>query len=746
MNYYLRYIFFCLVIYFCLLSNSIAFTLKIIGNKNISKDTIVEIINFNSNQNYNENNINNFQKKLFETGFFKKINFKVNNNILTLIVDENPLIDFYYIEGVESDKILDIFTSKLQLGQNKIFSENLLKSDLNFINNFFKSQGYLDIEVKPILRELPNNLVNLIIQIDKKNKYRINNIYFIGNNKFSNSTLRNVISSSEHGWWKFLSDNTTLSNERIDYDKFRLKKFYLDNGYFDIQISSASVEILKNYKSNITFSLNSGIKYNFGKINIIDKNNNLNKINREYIEKLSSEIIYKEYSVSKLEKLKKLLYEYLRQNSIEFVTLYDIPNKNNNVINIDLVFENKDRQFVNLINVTGNSITEEKVIRDKLRLVEGDSYLSYKLEKSKRDLENSGIFKSVTTEIEKVPNQKELINLNLKVEEQPTGSISAGAGIGSAGSEVNANIQEINLFGKGITLRSGVTVGTQKVYGNILVKLPDFQNSGNELINNLYVRSTDYENTGYESKKIGNDLSTNYYIYEDISLNIGIGLDLDKINTSSNSNALLRSRDGSYSTYKTFYSIKNDKRNRKFNTTEGHLVGFKQTLAVPGSDIQYLNNDLWSSYYYPLSDNYILSFKSGIETINALNGKDIKLSDRVFLSSNNLKGFENRGVGPFDANDHVGGNYSAYASISSSFPNGLPEKWNANTSLFVNAGNVWGVDYDSSKDSDKIRSAFGVSLDWISPLGPLNFVFSETISKASTDKPQSFAFQIGSAF
>lgn len=732
-----------------LISNSYGYqfkNIKIQGSSKISKNTIKDIINYSTKKNYDDNDINNFQKKLFESGFFKNVNIKIENDLLVINVSENPLIDFYYIEGINDEKILDFLQAKLELNQNKIYSEAFLKSDILVIQDFFKSQGYLDIEVKPFLSELPNNLVNLVLRVNKKNKYRVNRIFFIGNINFKSSELISAITSTEHGWWKFLSNTTTLDYNRIDYDKFKLKKFYLDNGYYDVQVTSVSVDILKNYKSNITFSINSGELYNFNGYKIVDTNNNLSKDNKLYLEKLYSDVLKKNYSTIKLKKIKEITYNYLNSKKIEFVDLNINEEKNKNSIFVNLNFTNKNRQFVKTINVHGNSITEEKVIRDNLLIAEGDSYLDYKIEKSKRNLINTGIFKNVLTKIKKVENDVELVDLDINVEEQPTGSVSAGVGIGSNGSEVNTAIQEANLFGKGINLMSNISAGTEKISGNVKLVLPDFKNSGNDLIYNFYARKTKYDNAGYESKIVGNDIATKYFIYEDINLTVGLGVDKDSITTNNSANSLLKSRDGDYKTFKTFYAIKNDKRDRKYNTRSGHLLGFRQSLALPGSDITYLNNDIWSSAYYPVSENYILNFKTGFETINSLNNKDIKLSDRIYLSNKNLKGFENRGVGPIDLGDHVGGNYSAYANLSSTFPNPLPDNWNANTSVFFNAGNVWGVDYDGSKDSNKIRSSLGVSLDWISPLGPLSFTLSEVVSKASSDKDQNFSFQIGSAF
>ena len=200
-------------------------------------------------------------------------------------------------------------------------------------------------------------------------------------------------------------------------------------------------------------------------------------------------------------------------------------------------------------------------------------------------------------------------------------------------------------------------------------------------------------------------------------------------------------------TYKTFYSVQNDKGDRVFQPTKGHRIGFGQTLGLPLSDIPYIGNSVSGSYYKPISKNFIMNLKAGANSINSLsNSKDVKLSDRKFLTNKSLRGFESFGVGPKDGSDHIGGNYSAYGSISSTFPNPFPDKWNAKSLIFLDAGNVWGVDFDDSKDKSKIRSSTGISLEWISPLGPLSFTLSETLSSANGDLEESFSFEIGSTF
>ena len=715
------------------------------GNKRISNETILNIIDFRKNKKYNVDDLNEFQKKLFNTNYFSNVSIKIIKNKINIIVKENPIIDFFYINGVINNKREDFLYENLSLGQNKIFSDALLKKDIEKIKEIYQDGGYFDVTVKTEISKISGNALNVVINIDRKEKYQIKRIYFIGNKKFKSSVLTDVISSSEDGWWKFLGTSSLVNKNQINFDKKLLKSFYLNNGYYDVQITSSDVNFIGNNKADLTFSINSGNKYYFSKYEILDEENNLNKKNKEDINKLIKKKIKGKFSKKKLDDVNNILNEYLRNKKIEFVTFFNkIKKSNEDKLDVEFRFVKKPRKFVNIINISGNTITEESVIRRNLLLSEGDSYLDYKIVKSIDKVKSLRIFKDV--KFKTVDSDTEKVDLNISVEEQPTGSISAGIGVGSAGSTISSSIVEKNLFGKGIVVDSNVSFGTEKISGNVGFSIPDFMNTDNIFNYNIFATSTDYTNSGYESKKLGNVFSTKFNVYEDVSLKTGFAVDLDSIETNPSASTLYQSREGDYLTYKGFYSITNDKRNSGFQPTKGYRLGFGQGLSLPGSDITYLENSISGAVYHSISNDYVISLKSGLNSINSLDDNDVKLSDRKFLRQSNLRGFENYGVGPKDGTDHIGGNYSAYASLSTTIPNPIPDSWNAKSILFFDTGNVWGVDFDDSIDSNKLRSSAGISLEWVSPLGPLSVTLSENISKADGDLEENFSFQIGSNF
>ena len=742
--------FFVLVLFNLFIANSSLSNesniLKIIGNERITSNTIKETIDYNDKKKYSLEEINNIQKKLIETDFFSEVKVNVIKNIITINVKENPIIDFFYIKGIVRKDSEDFIYKNISLGNNKVFSEAKLKKDIDLIKDVLQKSGYYNVSVNTEISKLPGNVYNVVINVDQKNKYTIKNIYFIGDKKFSSSKLYDVISSTEDSWWKFLSSSSSINTKRIDYDKTLLKEFYLDNGYFDVQINSSDINFLPNNSVEVVFSINAGQKYTFSKYKIIDDGKNLQKDDILNINKILNRRINGFFSKQKIRLTQNTINDYLNSKKIEFVKLNVIPRKNQSNIELEYIFSNSKRNFVNFINIKGNTLTDEEVIRRSLFFSEGDSFANYKIAKSENRLKKTGIFSNVTTKI--INKSNELVDVEIKVEEQPTGSISAGLGVSTSGSSISTGIQEKNLFGKGINLSSNLNLGTEKISGSLDLKIPDFKNTDNTANFSLYALQTDYTNSGYESSVYGGGVSTSYEIYDDIFFRVGGSADVDTIDTNDTASDLYKSREGTYTSLKSFYSVNLDKRNRVISPTGGHLINFSQALAIPGaSDITSIKNSINGSIYHQLSENYVLNLKGGFSSINSIDGKkDVKLSDRLSLNESKLRGFESFGIGPISGNDHIGGNYSAYSSISSTFPNPFPDKWRASSIAFIDFGNVWGVDFDDSLDADKIRSSVGVSLEWNSPMGPLSIILSEPISSLSTDKEETFSFKIGGTF
>ena len=738
-----------IIIFFIILTNVTFAEIKkinIVGNARVSSSTIESLVDkkiINIDTIY----INNLTKKIYDTDFFSDVKISFNQDVLTINVSENPIVNFFYINGVK-DSDLDQVNKIITLKENSIFSSSKLKKDIEATREFLNASGYYQASITPEVIKIDNNQINLIINIDKKEISKIKNIYFIGNKYFSNSQLLDVITSTEDGWWKIFS-SSALSEQRIEYDKQLLKDFYKSKSFYDAQIESAFASIDKNNKFTLTYSINSGKKYKFGDYDIKVSGLALKEVDINEIKNISNKLLKNEfYSSLTINKINKQITDFLetkKYGNFE-INIQDLKAADDK-INIIIQLNEGQKSLVNKINIKGNTITEEKVIRDNLIISEGDQLNSSKVKKSIDNVKSKQLFSKVEYKIDD-SEKKNFKDLNLFVKEQPTGSISAGVGYGSNGGLFEASINERNFLGQGINLNFTGRLSSDEIKGEFSYVDPNYLNSNKELAASLFSVVDDYENSGYQNKSAGTRFATKYEIYDDIFFRPNLAVQFDTLEVTGNASSLLRSRQGDFTTTSLGYNFLYDQRDSKFNPTSGSIIYFDQNIATFFSDIPTVQTGVGATFYKELlSDKFIGSAKARLTNVVAFNDKDVKLSDRVFSTNSDLRGFEQRGVGPVDSGDHIGGNNLATLSLKSTFPNPIPENLRATTFLFLDMGNVWGADYSSSiSDSSKLRSTTGIALDLMSPIGPLSFTYSIPLSKASTDKEQNFLFNIGSSF
>jgi outer membrane protein insertion porin family len=738
-----------IIIFFFILTNDLFAEINkvnILGNTRVSSITIESLVD-KKITNIDSIYLNNLTKKIFDTEFFADVKISFNQNVLTITVVENPIVNFFYINGVKDDDLEQI-NKIITLKENSIFSTSKLKKDIEATREFLNASGYFQALINPEVIKIDNNQINLIINIDKKELSKIKNIYFIGNKFFSDNQLLDVIASAEDSWWKFFS-TSALSEQRIENDKQLLKEYYKSKSFYDVQIESAFASVDKNNDFILTFSINSGKKYKFGDYDLKVSGLALKDTDINEIKSISNKLLKNEFYspkiTNKLNQQITNLLEIKRYRNFE-IDIQDIKAFDDK-INVIILLSDGQKLLIDKINIQGNSITEEKIIRDSLTISEGDQFNSTKIKKSVDNIKSKQLFSKVDYKVED-SDKKDFKNLNLFVKEQPTGNISAGVGYGTNGGLVEASINERNFLGQGINLNFIGRLSTDIIRGEVNYVDPNYVNSNKELAASLFSEVDDYKNSGYQNKRAGTKLATKYEIYEDIFFRPSLGMQFDKLEVTGSASSLLRSRQGDFITTSFGYNFIYDQRDSKFSPTSGSIIYFDQNIATFFSDIPTVQTGVGATFYKELfSDKFIGSVKGRLANVTAFKDKDVKLSDRIFASSSDLRGFEQRGVGPVDSGDHIGGNNLATLSLKSTFPNPVPESLRATTYLFLDLGNVWGVDYSSSiSDNSKLRTSTGISLDFTSPMGPLSFTYSIPLSKGSTDKEQNFLFNIGSSF
>ena len=431
----------------------------------------------------------------------------------------------------------------------------------------------------------------------------------------------------------------------------------------------------------------------------------------------------------------------------EFINASIDENLIDNKIDVTIrILDDQPNVYVKKINILGNNITIEDVIRNELIIDEGDPLNNILFQKSINNIKATNIFKSVEAKIVKTDNDLEKI-IDITVEEKPTGQISAGAGIGTQGASTSFGVQENNFLGKGIILDSNLMLSEETIKGLFSYTKPKFKNTDRDL--NLVIESQEtdrLDSFGYKSAETGFLIGTKFQQLEDFYIKPTISVYYETLDTASTASSLLKKQEGDYFDATLSYSLQLDRRDQVFQPKDGFVSTFYQSLPLNLEDNQTVTNSYEIKNYYEYYDDLVASISIFTKAANSLGDDDVRISDRLYLPSRKLRGFQAGKVGPIDGGDFVGGNYLAAFNASSELPI-LESLESMDFNVFYDAANVWGIDYSSTiDDSSAIRSSVGLGIDWYTPIGPLSFSFSQPISKKSTDKTETFRFNLGTTF
>ena len=719
--------------------------IKVNGNKRVSSETIKIFSEIEVNSDLSVNQLNDVVKKLYSTNFFNNVELIVEKNILYISVIENPLIQTLTFEGVKNKRIIKLLNEKIEMREKSSFIKNRVKNDEEKIINILRTNGYYFSKVTPKIKKNDNNTVDLIFEIDLGDKAYIRKITFIGNKKIKENKLKKVIVSEEAKFWKFVSSRKFLDLNRIKLDEKLLYNFYKNKGYYNVSVESSSAKVIDESNFELIFNINAGKKYYFGQIDLI--------IPDEYSPESFKKIINvkdklkgKTYSLNQIKKILNEIDEIALTKEFEFISAKYKENIIDNNINLSIKLEESKKFYIERINVFGNYITEENVIRNSLLVDEGDAYNEILVNKSINEIKSRRLFKTVNKIIDD-GSSKDLKIININVEEQPTGEIFAGAGTGTSGSSLSFGIKENNYLGKGVKLDSQVSISDTALQGSLTMNNPNYKNSQKSLRTSLEATKIDQMSRfGYESTKTGFSIGTLFEQYEDIYFSPSISNYLETLKTSSVASDAKKKQKGDYFDSSFNYGLSLNKLNQNFQPSSGFKSTFFQSLPIYSDDYSIENKYDFVKYYSP-NENAILSFRFLAQSINSLTGEDVRISKRIYIPSKRLKGFEFGKIGPKDGNDYIGGNYATALNFATTLPGIFKDLETIDFSFFVDAANVWGVDYsDTIDDNSKIRTSTGLAVDWLTPIGPLSFSFAKPITKADTDRTETFRFDIGTTF
>ena len=714
------------------------------GNDRISSETIMIFGDIVIGNNYEESDVSLLIKKLYETRFFSNISVELANNKLTIVVEENPIVYSIIFKGEKAKKHVEKIKEFLLVREKSSYVSNNIKHDINQIKSFYRARGYYFVKIDAEIEKLEKNRVNIFYSIDAGEKAKISKIYFLGDKKFRDKRLRDIIISEEAKFWKFLSQNVYLNQERIELEKRLLENYYRNKGYYEVDLTSSNVEYSEGEGFVLTYSINAGKRYKFKKI-FADVSETLDSSAFFSLEPEFNKLVGQYYSQIKLYSLLEKIDKLSEQKELQFVNHSLLETLDDDGIEVKInIFEGK-KFIIEKINIAGNTITNDSVIRGELLVDEGDPFSELLVNKSLNKIRGRNIFGKV--EQKTLPGSTDDLKiLEINVEEKATGEIMAGAGVGTEGTSFMFSVRENNWLGKGVYLTSALSISEERVSGNIAVTDPNYNFSGNSVSTSLNVSATDRTAaTGFKSSKTGFSLGTSFEQYEDIYISPSLAVNHEDIEAESTASDSIKKMDGTYITSDFTYGITLDKRNQSFQPTEGYSTSFFQSLPLI-QDSSSIINTFNANTWHEISENVIGSLKFQAKTVHGIDD-NVRLTNRLFVSGRKLRGFVRGKVGPKDGADWIGGNYVTGLSVEAQLPNLLPEAYKTDFSLYLDTANIWGVDYsDSIDDSNKIRSSVGVAANVFTAIGPLSWTLSQSLTKASSDVTETFNFNIGTSF
>ena len=738
-----------LIIFFTNAFGEVIKNVEISGNKRISKETVLVLGNISMGQNFEKNDLNNSLKKLYDSNFFNDIQITINNGTLNIKLIENPIIENIEIAGNKNKTFNEEILESIKLKNRMSFTEDQLKKDIDLIKNILKTSGFYFAKVESsFIKNDDLNSVRLKFNIDLGYRARIKDILFIGDKKIKDKKLIEVIASEEHKFWKFVSNKVYLNQSLINLDKRLLENYYRNLGYYKVKVLNSFAELNDEGSFKLIFNIDAGKKYFFNDFTLTIPDD-YDRSDFKKIDKIFTKLKSERYSLDNinliLDEIDKIatsrLYDFIDAEVNETI-------KDQNKINFEFKVVDSEKFYVERINIIGNFQTIEEVIRNRLIVDEGDPLNELLYNKSLDNIKSLGIFKSVKSNI-KDGSDPNLKVIDLTVEEKPTGEISLAAGVGSSGSTIGGGIVEKNFLGKGINLKTNLEVSQSSVKGQFVYSKPNFNYTDNTLFTSI--KSTTKDNltdSGYKVSNAGFAVGTSFQQYENLYFSPEVDISVEDLKTNSTASKNLKQQEGTYEDFYFNYGLDYDLRNSTYRPSSGNKTSFYQRLPVVSGNNEISNTFVFTQYKTLNKASEMVGKASMyLQAINSLDNSDVRVSKRATMPYNRLRGFKKGLVGPKDNLDYVGGNYVTAFNFSTNLPGILNTVENIDFSYFVDLGNVWGVDYDSSiNDSNFMRSSTGIGLDWLTPIGPLSFSLTQPITKKSSDQTETFRFNLGTTF
>lgn len=749
--------------------------IEVRGNRRIEAETIRVYAGITPGQRVTAEELNLAARKLFATGLFSNVNVTPQGGTLVLDVVENPTINRINFEGndILDDEALE---TTINSRPRRAYTRGAAEADAQILIETYRRAGRYGAEVKPVIIEQPDNRVDLVFEIFEGSVTEVTSINFVGNTKISDRRLRSAVQTSEAGLLSFLFSSDNYDPDRLELDKQLLRRYYLERGYLDFVVTSATAELSTERDGFfVTYSVEEGETYTYGASDVTTEAAGLNPDDfRALIETEEGDL----YNIREVERSVDAMSFLAGQQGYAFLQVRPRVDRDaeNRVVNITYELVEGPKVYVERIDIRGNTSTLDRVIRRQFDIVEGDAFDSRAIQRARQRITELDYFGTADVQVEQGTDEDRAVVV-VEVEEKLTGSIQLGVGYASSDGPIGSFvIREDNFLGRGQRVLLDLTVAGQRQSVRVDFFEPAFLDRDVGAGVNVYYRRTDRnDESSFNEQNIGleprvvfptsavGEVELRYRISQDeIDPRDRLVDDDDNDNNDIRTSALIEEEDGARITSSIGYTYTHDLRDDAIETRNGFLFSFGQDLAGLGGDAYYVKTTgsakAWTSF---LDGDVVLSAEvEGGALVSFDDGSTV--IERFFLGGDTLRGFTFGGLGPRDgltysdgrrADDFLGGNFYAVGRLEASFPVGLPEDYGIYGGVFADVGTLWGLDNTRAPgmpsavdDAPQLRAAVGLTLFWDSSFGPLQISVAYPVLKEEGDEEEFFRFSAGTRF
>ncbi len=746
--------------------------IRVQGNRRVEPETVRTYLTFNVGDRYDLAKVDESLKALFATGLFQDVRIRREGSAVIIIVVENPIVAKVAFEG-NSEIDDDALRGEVQLKPRAVYTRARVQADMQRILDLYRRQGLYAAQVNPQIINLDSNRVDVVFEINEGPSTKVRAINFIGNQAFSDSQLRYVITTTQTTWLSFLKSTNIYDPDRLNLDRELLRQFYLKNGYADVRILSATADLDRDGRGFfITFTVEEGEKYRFG---VVDVETALPSINVDTLRGVILSRSGRVYNAQRVEKTAEALTITSSREGYAFAQVEPRFERDpvSRTINITYVIKEGPRVYIERINIVGNFRTQDDVIRREFSLAEGDAYNRLLVEAARRRLRSLGYFKNVEIETEPGSSPDRVV-LVVKVQEQPTGELSFGAGYSTSEGVIgDISITERNLMGKGQYVRLGFSGSLERAQIDFSFTEPRFLDRNLAAGFDIFHKEVDLTNVAsFMERNTGGNLRLGFPIANNTQLGLRYRFEREEIyNVQENASLAVVDAEGVSYVSSIGYTVAYDTRNLPASPTSGIFMSFSQDLAGVGGDVNYLREVVDARGYYPITNKITLVGRVQGGYINGWGGVDVRMTDLFFKGGETIRGFERAGIGPRDAcrtvdgnkmvknctQDPLGGQAYWATTVEARFPLPfVPDSLGMQGAVFLDAGSLWeagtlaqiAVAQEDSYilDAPDVRMSTGVSIIWQSPLGPLRADIAQALLKAEFDRTELFRFGASTNF